>query len=201
LLASLESKLQVLRVGPGTMEGVEMGPLVTREHRDRVADYIELGVAEGARLVVDGRTHPAAASGPGFFLGPTLFDEVRPTMRIWREEIFGPVLVMLQAASLAEALAIVNAHEFGNGASIFTGDGRVATEFGRAVLAGMVGVNVAIPVPMAFHSFGGWKRSLFGDMHVHGPEGVRFCTRLKTMTARWPAGERAAADFRMPTMS
>ncbi len=201
LLAALEARLRALRVGPGTNAESEMGPLVTREHRDRVASYIDLGVIEGARLVVDGRHCSIAGHEQGFFLGPTLFDRVEPTMRIWREEIFGPVLCIVRTSSLAEALAVVNGHEFGNGAAIFTSDGRTAREFGRAVTAGMVGINVAIPVPMAFHSFGGWKRSLFGDMHVHGPEGVRFYTRLKTFTSRWPAGERTQVDFRMPTMS
>jgi malonate-semialdehyde dehydrogenase (acetylating)/methylmalonate-semialdehyde dehydrogenase len=201
LLAALEARLRALRVGPGTDAESEMGPLVTREHCDRVASYIDLGVTEGARLVVDGRHCSIAGHEQGFFLGPTLFDRVEPTMRIWREEIFGPVLCIVRTSSLAEALAVVNGHEFGNGAAIFTSDGRTAREFGRAVTAGMVGINVAIPVPMAFHSFGGWKRSLFGDMHVHGPEGVRFYTRLKTFTSRWPAGERTQVDFRMPTMS
>ena len=201
LLAALTAKLAALRVGPGTAAGVDMGPLVSREHRDRVAAYIDLGVAEGARLVVDGRRCQVAGHEQGFFLGPTLFDGVEPSMRIWRDEIFGPVLVVVRTRSLDEALAVVNSHEFGNGASIFTNDGRAAREFGRSVTAGMVGINIAIPVPMAFHSFGGWKRSLFGDMHVHGTEGVRFFTRMRTLTARWPVGEGSLADFRMPTMA
>jgi len=176
-----------------------MGPLVTGEHRERVRGYIESGVTEGAELVVDGRRREVPRDG--FFLGPTLFDQVTPAMRIYREEIFGPVLVVVRTATLAEALTLVNAHEFGNGTAIFTRDGRAAREFTQAVQAGMVGINVPIPVPMAFHSFGGWKRSLFGDLHVHGPDGVRFCTRLKTVTARWFRDDApGGADYQMPTM-
>jgi malonate-semialdehyde dehydrogenase (acetylating)/methylmalonate-semialdehyde dehydrogenase len=201
LVAALKPRIAALRIGPGTAPDVDMGPLVTGEHRDRVRDYIAAGVAEGATLAVDGRGTPIPDGGAGFFLGASLFDNVTPAMRIYREEIFGPVLVVVRAASLAEALQIVNGHEFGNGASIFTRDGRAAREFTHAVAAGMVGINVPIPVPMAFHSFGGWKRSLFGDLHVHGPDGVRFYTRLKTVTARWFAGDAASgADYRMPTM-
>jgi len=201
LISALKPKLGALRVGPGATPDVDMGPLVTGEHRDRVRTYIETGVAEGATLVVDGRGAGVPDATDGFFLGATLFDNVTPAMRIYREEIFGPVLVVVRAASLDEALQLVNAHEFGNGASIFTRDGRAAREFTQAVAAGMVGINVPIPVPMAFHSFGGWKRSLFGDLHVHGPDGVRFYTRLKTVTARWFASDSASrADYRMPTM-
>ncbi|MBV6416664.1 MAG: putative 3-oxopropanoate dehydrogenase [Steroidobacteraceae bacterium] len=200
LIAALRKKLATLRVGSGLEPEVEMGPLVTREHREKVRGYLDTGVAEGAKLVVDGRQHTVAASEKGFFLGPSLFDGVERGMRIWREEIFGPVLGIVRTTSLAEALALVNAHEFGNGTSIFTNDGRAAREFAHGVAAGMVGVNVPIPVPMAFHSFGGWKRSLFGDTHVHGPEGVRFYTRLKTVTARWPTSGAGTAEFVMPTM-
>ena len=200
LIASLQDKLATLRVGSGLEPGVEMGPLVTREHRDKVRGYIDLGVAEGARLVVDGREHALSNAGRGFFLGPSLFDGVGRDMRIYREEIFGPVLAIVRAGSLAEALELVNAHEFGNGTSIFTNDGRAAREFASGVAAGMVGINIPIPVPMAFHSFGGWKRSLFGDTHEHGPEGVRFYTRLKTVTARWPTSGAGTAEFVMPTM-
>jgi malonate-semialdehyde dehydrogenase (acetylating)/methylmalonate-semialdehyde dehydrogenase len=201
LISALKPKLAALRVGSGATPDVDMGPLVTGEHRDRVRTYIETGVAEGATLVVDGRAAGVPDATDGFFLGATLFDNVTPAMRIYREEIFGPVLVVVRAASLDEALQLVNAHEFGNGASIFTRDGRAAREFTQAVAAGMVGINVPIPVPMAFHSFGGWKRSLFGDLHVHGPDGVRFYTRLKTVTARWFASDSASrADYRMPTM-
>ncbi len=200
LIESLRQKLAALRIGSGLEPEVEMGPLVTREHREKVRGYIDVGVAEGAKLVVDGRKHAIADNERGFFLGPSLFDGVERGMRIWREEIFGPVLAIVRTASLAEALELVNAHEFGNGTSIFTNDGRAAREFAHGVAAGMVGVNIPIPVPMAFHSFGGWKRSLFGDTHVHGPEGVRFYTRLKTVTARWPTSGAGTAEFVMPTM-
>jgi malonate-semialdehyde dehydrogenase (acetylating)/methylmalonate-semialdehyde dehydrogenase len=200
LVAALKPKLAALRVGAGTEPDIEMGPLVTREHRDKVRALVDAGVAEGAALVVDGRGFKLPGHERGFFLGPSLFDRVDRTMRIWREEIFGPVLVVVRAASLAEALEIVNSHEFGNGTAIFTNDGRAARDYTQGVAAGMVGVNVPIPVPMAFHSFGGWKRSLFGDMHIHGPEGVRFYTRLKTVTARWPTSGRSTAEFVMPTM-
>jgi malonate-semialdehyde dehydrogenase (acetylating)/methylmalonate-semialdehyde dehydrogenase len=197
LVAALRPELVAIRVAPGSDPDADMGPLVTREHLERVLSYLEAGVAEGAELVVDGRgRHPA---GPGFFLGPTLFDHVTPAMRIWREEIFGPVLLIARVPDLEAALALVAGHEFGNGAAIFTRDGGAAREFCRRVTAGMVGVNVPIPVPMAFHSFGGWKRSLFGPLHVHGPDGVRFYTRLKTVTARWPTGA-TGGGFTMPTM-
>jgi malonate-semialdehyde dehydrogenase (acetylating)/methylmalonate-semialdehyde dehydrogenase len=175
-----------------------MGPLVTAEHLKKVRGYIDLGVEEGATLVADGRSTPVQAGG--FFLGATLFDRVTPAMRIYREEIFGPVLSLVRVPTFDAALELVNQHEYGNGTAIFTRDGDAARAFSSNVKAGMVGINVPIPVPMAFHSFGGWKRSLFGDHYVHGPEGVRFYTRLKTITARWPAGIRSGADFRMPVM-
>ncbi len=198
LVTALKPKLAALTIGPGTTD-VDMGPLVTSEHRERVRGYIATGVSEGATLVVDGRSRTIA--GEGFFLGPSLFDHVTPSMRIYREEIFGPVLVVVRAGSFAEALQLVSAHEFGNGTSIFTRDGRAARDFAHGVAAGMVGINVPIPVPMAFHSFGGWKRSLFGDLNVHGPDGVRFYTRLKTVTARWFAADSVGgADYKMPTM-
>ena len=201
LINALRPKLAALKIGPGTTPDVEMGPLVTAEHRDRVRGYIDTGVAEGAELVVDGRQLQIPGAGDGFFLGASLFDRVTPAMRVYREEIFGPVLVVVRAQSLAEALELVSAHEFGNGTSIFTRDGRAAREFTHAVQAGMVGINVQIPVPMAFHSFGGWKRSLFGDLNVHGPDGVRFYTRIKTVTARWFAAQSVGgADYQMPTM-
>ncbi|MBL8201986.1 MAG: CoA-acylating methylmalonate-semialdehyde dehydrogenase [Chromatiales bacterium] len=200
LVAALQAKLAALKIGPGTTD-VDMGPLVTGEHRDRVRGYIDAGVSEGATLVVDGRTTRIPGGDDGFFLGASLFDRVTPDMRIYREEIFGPVLVVVRASTVGEALQLVNDHEFGNGTAIFTRDGRAAREFASGVAAGMVGINVAIPVPMAFHSFGGWKRSLFGDLNVHGPDGVRFYTRLKTVTARWFADDApGSADYRMPTM-
>ena len=192
----LTERIAELRVGPGTEPGVEMGPLITAAHRDRVIGYIDAGLAEGAELVVDGRLGKSAT---GFFLGATLFDYVTPNMRIYREEIFGPVLSMVRAESFAEALELVNDHEFGNGAALFTSDGRAAQTFISEVRAGMVGINVPIPVPMAFHSFGGWKRSLFGDHHIHGHEGVRFYTRYKTATVRWPQAGSALAEYVMPT--
>jgi malonate-semialdehyde dehydrogenase (acetylating) / methylmalonate-semialdehyde dehydrogenase len=165
-----------------------------------VLNHIDVGVAEGAKLVVDGRGLKIQGYEGGFFVGGALFDHVRPEMRIYREEIFGPVLSIVREDSFEDALALVNAHEFGNGVAIFTRDGDAAQSFLSRVNAGMVGVNVPIPVPMAFHSFGGWKRSLFGDHHMHGPEGVRFYTRLKTATLRWPTGVRAGAEFVMPTL-
>ena len=200
LVATLRPRLAALRIGPGTDPRAEMGPLVTAEHRDKVRGYVETGISEGAILVVDGRSLTPEKL-PGYFLGPSLFDHVTPAMRIYREEIFGPVLVVVRVASPAEALDLVNRHEFGNGTAIFTRDGGAAREFVRGVQAGMVGINVPIPVPMAFHSFGGWKRSLFGDLAVHGSDGVRFYTRLKTVTARWPdRPDSAGAQFQMPTM-
>ena len=195
LVARVSERLRTLRVGPGTEPGVEMGPLVTSAHRDRVAGYVDLAEAEGARVAVDGRTHE---SPRGFFFGPTLLDRVTTSMRVYKEEIFGPVLCVVRAASLDEAIAIVSAHEYGNGASIFTSNGASARKFETEAAAGMIGVNVAIPVPMAFHSFGGWKASLFGDHYVHGSEGVRFYTRLKTVTARW-SDNAAHGSFSMPT--
>ena len=200
LIAELAPMVRALKVGPGTLAGVEMGPLVTPEHRERVRKYVDLGVEEGAQLVVDGRKLSVAGHERGFYLGACLFDRVEARMRIYKEEIFGPVLVVLRERELNGALALIREHEFGNGTSIFTNDGQAARQFAHAVDCGMVGINVPIPVPMAFHSFGGWKRSLFGALHVHGPDGVRFYTRLKTVTARWPTSGRGSAEFVMPTM-
>ncbi len=197
LVARITKRLETLKVAPGDEPGAEMGPLVTGAHLDRVRRYVDIGIEEGARLVVDGRQAPHA---DGFFIGATLFDRVTPAMRIYREEIFGPVLSMVRVPDFESALALVNAHEFGNGTAIFTRDGDAARVYSSRVKAGMVGVNVPIPVPMAFHSFGGWKRSLFGDHYVHGPEGVRFYTRLKTITSRWPTGIRQGAEFKMPVL-
>jgi malonate-semialdehyde dehydrogenase (acetylating)/methylmalonate-semialdehyde dehydrogenase len=198
LRAALAARLARLRVGPGSDAATEMGPLITAEHRRRVLAYVEAGIAEGAELVADGRGRQVPGHEQGFFLGPTLFDRVTPAMRIWREEIFGPVLGIVRVATAEEALAVVNGHEYANGAAIFTGSGRAAREFAARVDAGMVGINVPIPVPMAFHSFGGHKHSLFGDCNVHGTEGVRFYTRLKTITSRWPRGQEDAGGFSMP---
>jgi len=200
LIDALRQQLADLKVAPGTADRADMGPLVTREHLDRVRGYVDLGVEEGAALVVDGRELRVPGHAQGYYLGPCLFDHVQPAMRIYREEIFGPVLCVVRVPDLESALELVNAHEFGNGTAIFTASGEAACSFTQRVLCGMVGVNVPIPVPMAFHSFGGWKRSLFGPLHVHGPDGVRFYTRLKTVTSRWPTAVRESAQFVMPTM-
>jgi len=199
LLEKLLPKIAALKVGPGTDNNNDMGPLITAEHRDKVRSYIDLGVEEGAKLLVDGRTHDIVSS-PGFFLGPTLFDNVTTDMRIYQEEIFGPVLTLSRVDSFSDAVQMINDHQYGNGVAIFTRDGDAAREFAATIEVGMVGINVPIPVPLAFHSFGGWKRSLFGDMSIYGMEGVRFYTRLKTVTSRWPTGIRAGADFSMPVM-
>ncbi|MBT8084813.1 MAG: CoA-acylating methylmalonate-semialdehyde dehydrogenase [Woeseia sp.] len=199
LIAALKPRIEALRVGPGSDNNNDMGPLITAEHRDKVRSYIDIGVEEGATLVIDGRAHDITQSS-GYFLGPSLFDNATKGMRIYQEEIFGPVLTMVRAGSFDEAIGLVNDHEYGNGTSIFTRDGDAAREFVNGIQVGMVGVNVPIPVPLAFHSFGGWKRSLFGDSAIYGMEGVRFYTRMKTVTSRWPTGIRAGAEFSMPTM-
>jgi malonate-semialdehyde dehydrogenase (acetylating)/methylmalonate-semialdehyde dehydrogenase len=199
LIKKIEHRIEGLQMGDGMKEGAELGPLVTKAHLERVTGYLQHGQAEGAELVVDGR-ESALAKGEGFFLGACLFDHVKPEMKIYREEIFGPVLGIVRTNDFETALELVNKHEYGNGTSIFTRDGDTARDFAHRVQAGMVGINVPIPVPMAFHSFGGWKRSLFGDHSVYGPEGVRFYTRLKTVTSRWPAGIRKGVDTSMPTL-
>lgn len=201
LIEKLVPKVQGLKIGPGTDPEAEMGPLVTKQHLDKVRSYIDAGAAEGATLVVDGRDFKRQGYEKGYFIGGTLFDNVTPDMKIYREEIFGPVLAVARAKSYDDAADMINKHEFGNGTAIFTRDGDAAREFAHQIQVGMVGINVPIPVPMAFHSFGGWKASLFGDHHMHGPEGVRFYTKLKTITTRWPTGIRAGAEFVMPTMS
>ena len=200
LIAKLEPRVRALKIGPGTDPDAEMGPLVTKQHLERVRGYIDAGVAEGAKLVVDGRGFKMQGYENGYFIGGTLFDHVTTDMKIYKEEIFGPVLAVARADSFETAARMINEHEYGNGTAIFTRDGDAAREFAHQIQVGMVGINVPIPVPMAFHSFGGWKASLFGDHHMHGPEGVRFYTRLKTITTRWPTGIRAGADFVMPTM-
>ena len=215
LVEKLAPRVRDLRMGSYQDPEAEMGPLVTGAHRDRVEGYVDAGVEEGAELVVDGRGvgpsdgdvstgEGSDGSGNGngnggFFLGGCLFDQVRPEMSIYTDEIFGPVLSLVRAKSYEEALTLVNDHEYGNGAAIFTRDGDTARDFTTRAKIGMIGVNVPIPVPSAFHSFGGWKRSLFGDHYMHGPEGVRFYTRLKTITQRWPTGMREQADFSIPT--
>ncbi len=198
LREKLVERIATLKIGPGVDPTSDMGPLVTAEHRDKVSSYVDLGVEEGAELVVDGRGISVEGHEKGFFLGACLFDHAKPEMRIYKEEIFGPVLTMLRAEDFDEAVQWVNDHEFGNGTAIFTRDGDAAREYVSRIEVGMVGVNVPIPVPMAFHSFGGWKRSIFGDMAVHGEEGVRFYTRLKTVTTRWPSGVREGAQFHFP---
>ena len=207
LITKLKSRIANLKIGsgappdpaaPDSAPEADLGPLVTKTHLDKVTSYIELGLTEGAELVVDGRQ--SNLPNQGFFLGACLFDHVQPTMRIYTEEIFGPVLGIVRVNNFETALQLINDHEFGNGTSLFTRDGDTARDFTRRVQAGMVGINVPIPVPMAFHSFGGWKRSLFGDHAVYGPEGVRFYTRLKTVTSRWPTGIRNGVDTTMPTL-
>ncbi|MDR6936963.1 CoA-acylating methylmalonate-semialdehyde dehydrogenase [Luteibacter sp. 3190] len=201
LVAKLAPRVEALRIGHGLDESVDMGPVVTGVHRDRITGYIDDGVAAGAELVVDGRGHRVAGCEQGFFLGGTLFDRVTPSMRIYKEEIFGPVLCVVRVPDFASALKLVDDHEFGNGTAIFTRDGQVAREFAHRVQVGMIGINVPIPVPMAFHSFGGWKKSLMGDHHAHGPESVRFYTRQKAITQRWlNHSESTGAEFAMPTL-
>ena len=200
LVSRLAERVKALKIGPSLDAGVEMGPLVTQVHHDKVSSYVDVGVAEGALLVVDGRGYRASAQAGGFFLGGCLFDRVMPHMRIYREEIFGPVLSVVRATSFDEALGLADSHPFGNGVSVYTRDGNAAREFVSRVQVGMVGVNVPIPVPLAFYSFGGWKQSAFGDMNQHGMDGVRFYTKLKTVTSRWPAGIRSGSEFVMPVM-
>lgn len=199
LLEKLLPKIRALKIGLGTDNSNDMGPLITAEHRDKVRAYIDLGEKEGATVVIDGRTHEITKSS-GYFLGPTLLDNASREMRVYQEEIFGPVLTLVRVATFDEAIDLINAHEYGNGTAIFTRDGDAARQFTHGIQVGMVGVNVPIPVPLAFHSFGGWKRSLFGASSIYGMEGVRFYTRLKTVTARWPTGILGGADFSMPTM-
>ncbi len=201
LVASLAPRVRALKIGPATDPEAEMGPLVTKEHLHKVTGYIDLGVKEGAELVVDGRDFRLQGYESGYFVGGTLLDRVTPNMRVYKEEIFGPVLSVVRSPDYDHAVGLINAHEFGNGAAIFTRDGDAARSFADKVEAGMVGVNVPIPVPVAYHSFGGWKRSLFGDHAIYGPEGVHFYTRLKTVTTRWPEGIKSGAVFTFPTMN
>ncbi|GIX27483.1 MAG: methylmalonate-semialdehyde dehydrogenase (acylating) [Burkholderiales bacterium] len=200
LVEKLAARARGLKVGPGAEPGVEMGPLISRAHRDRVKGYVDQGEAAGARLVVDGRGLQVPGHENGFFLGPTLFDRVTPEMSIYRDEIFGPVLVVLRARDFDEALDLVNRNPYGNGTALFTRSGAAARRFQNEVEAGMVGVNVPIPVPMAFFSFGGWKQSLFGDLHVHGMEGVYFYTRTKVVTTRWSETDLPGKGLSMPTL-
>jgi len=195
LVRRLAPKVQALKVGPYTDAASEMGPIVTRESLDRILGYVDEGIAAGAELVVDGRNISLQGYEDGFFLGGCLFDRVSTDMSIYTDEIFGPVLSVVRADDYEHAIQMVNEHEYGNGTAIFTRDGDAARDFASRARIGMVGVNLPIPVPVAYHSFGGWKRSLFGDHYVHGMEGVRFYTRLKTITARWPSGIRAGTQF------
>jgi len=197
LVKLLEKKARAIKVGPGDRDGVEMGPLVTAQHRDKVASYIEKGKAEGAKAVLDGSAPPVKE---GFFLGTSLFDNVKPGMQIYKDEIFGPVLVVLRVDTLDEAIELVNRNPYANGTAIFTESGGAARRFENEVQVGMVGINVPIPVPVAFYSFGGWKNSLFGDLHVHGMEGVKFYTRTKVVTTRWPHQDTPAPGLNMPTL-
>ena len=199
LVAKLKPRVESLRIGPATDKDAQMGPLVTRMHRDKVAGYIDAGVAEGAELVVDGRGFTLQGYENGYFLGGTLFDRVTKDMSIYRDEIFGPVLSVVRAGTYQDAVDLIHGHEYANGTAIFTRDGDAARDFADQIEVGMVGINVPIPVPVAYHSFGGWKRSLFGDHSIYGPEGVHFYTRLKTVTTRWPAGIKEGADFHFPS--
>jgi malonate-semialdehyde dehydrogenase (acetylating)/methylmalonate-semialdehyde dehydrogenase len=197
LVKLLEQKAQKIVVGPGDRDGVEMGPLVTAEHRDKVLGFVEKGIAEKAKMVLDGRK---TQMREGFFLGTTLFDNVTRDMEVYKNEIFGPVLVVLRVKTLDEAIAMVNSNPYANGTAIFTESGGAARRFENEVQVGMVGGNVPIPVPVAFYSFGGWKNSLFGDLHVHGMEGVKFYTRTKVVTTRWPHQDTPAPGLNMPTL-
>ena len=199
IVEMVKQRCATLKVGNGLDESAEMGPLVTREALLRVEGYVGIGIEEGAQLVVDGRNFQVAGHEDGFFTGATLFDHVKPEMRIYKEEIFGPVLSCVRAASFEEAVQLVNAHEFANGVACYTADGHTAREFARRIQVGMVGINVPIPVPMAWHGFGGWKKSLFGDMHAYGEEGVRFYTKQKSIMQRWPESIGKGAEFVMPT--
>jgi malonate-semialdehyde dehydrogenase (acetylating) / methylmalonate-semialdehyde dehydrogenase len=205
LIANLSDQIAKMHIGPGIVDGTEndMGPVISAVHKAKICDYITTGVEQGASLLIDGRDLVVEGHEEGYFVGPTLFDNVLPEMTIYKEEIFGPVLAIVRVPDYKTGLDLINRHEYGNGTAIFTRDGETARQFSEDVLAGMVGINVPIPVPMAFHSFGGWKRSVFGPLNVHGNDGVRFYTRMKTVTSRWPASvrlEQHASAFTMPTM-
>ncbi|HEM7143804.1 TPA: CoA-acylating methylmalonate-semialdehyde dehydrogenase [Providencia stuartii] len=205
LIANLKQQIAKMTVGPGIVDGKEndMGPVISAQHKAKICDYITSGEKQGASLLVDGRDFKVAGFENGYFVGPTLFDNVTPDMDIYKDEIFGPVLAIVRVPDFETGLKLINQHEYGNGTAIFTRDGETAREFQENVMAGMVGINIPIPVPMAFHSFGGWKRSIFGPLNVHGNDGVRFYTRMKTVTSRWPASvrlEHHESSFTMPTM-
>jgi malonate-semialdehyde dehydrogenase (acetylating) / methylmalonate-semialdehyde dehydrogenase len=200
LMDKLTPRVESLKIGPSTDPQADFGPLVTREALQRVKNYVEVGIKEGAKLVVDGRGFKMQGYENGFYMGGCLFDEVKPEMRIYKEEIFGPVLSVVRAGSYEEGLRLASDHEYGNGVAIFTRDGDAARDFAAKVNVGMVGVNVPIPVPIAYYTFGGWKRSGFGDLNQHGPDAVRFYTKTKTVTSRWPSGVKEGASFVIPTM-
>ena len=199
LVAKLKPRVEALRIGPATDKDAQMGPIVSKAQRDKIVGYIDAGVEAGAELVVDGRGFSLQGYENGFFVGGTLFDHVKSNMKIYREEIFGPVLSVVRAQSYQDAVDLIHGHEYANGTAIFTRDGDAAREFADKIEVGMVGINVPIPVPVAYHSFGGWKRSIFGDHGIYGPEGVHFYTRLKTVTTRWPAGIKGGAEFSFPS--
>ena len=200
LVAKLKPRVEALKIGPATDRDAEMGPVVTRQHRDKILGYIDKGVEEGARLVVDGRGFSLQGYENGYYVGGTLFDDVTPDMTIYKEEIFGPVLSVVRADSFSDAVDLIQNHEYANGTAIFTRDGDAAREFADRIEVGMVGINVPIPVPVAYHSFGGWKRSIFGSHGIYGPEAIHFYTRLKTVTTRWPAGIKGGAEFTFPSL-
>lgn len=201
LMKRLVPRVEQLKIGPSTDASADYGPLVTRAHLDKVLSCIDIGIDEGAKLVVDGRGFKMQGFEKGFYLGGCLFDEVKPDMRIYKEEIFGPVLSVVRAAKYDEALRLCNEHEYGNGVAIFTRDGDAARDFASKVQVGMVGINVPIPVPLAYYTFGGWKSSAFGDLNQHGPDAIRFYTKTKTVTSRWPSGVKEGASFVIPTMA
>lgn len=200
LVAKLKPRVESLKIGPATDKDAEMGPVVTKMHRDKILGYIDSGVEQGAELVVDGRGFSLQGYENGYYVGGTLFDNVEPDMKIYKEEIFGPVLSVVRRDSFKDAVDLIHGHEYANGTAIFTRDGDAAREFADKIEVGMVGINVPIPVPVAYHSFGGWKRSLFGDHSIYGPEGIHFYTRLKTVTTRWPAGIKGGAEFTFPSL-
>ena len=200
LIERLAPQARAMSIGPGTESGHDMGALINASQRDKVAGYIEAGASAGAQLIVDGRTHPLVESSPGFFMGATLFDRVTPDMSIYRDEIFGPVLCVVRVASFEDAIALINDHQYGNGTCLFTRDGEAGRRFADQIEVGMVGINVPLPVPVAFHSFGGWKDSLFGDLHAYGPDAVRFYTRRKAISQRWPKrSDQETAQFSFPS--
>jgi malonate-semialdehyde dehydrogenase (acetylating)/methylmalonate-semialdehyde dehydrogenase len=200
LLEKLVPKVEALKIGPSNDPDADFGPLVTAEAMARARGYVDIGLEEGAELIVDGRDFKMQGYENGFFMGACLFDRVTPDMRIYKEEIFGPVLSLVRARDYEDGLALASTHEYGNGVAIFTRDGDAARDFASRVNVGMVGINVPIPVPLAYHTFGGWKRSGFGDLNQHGPDSIRFYTKTKTVTSRWPTGVKEGAEFVLPTM-